>query len=52
MKTPNSISLRLLRQFDQYRILHVYHDMKMHADRIVNQGIDERTSVKSWAKVD
>src|SRR5262245_4085111 len=31
----------LLRQFDCYRILHVYREMNKVADRLANRGIDE-----------
>ena len=34
-------ALTLLRQFDSYRILHVYRDMNKVADRLANRGIDE-----------
>ena len=31
----------LLRQFDSYRILHVYREMNKLADKLANRGIDE-----------
>jgi ribonuclease HI len=31
----------LLRQFDAYRILHVYREMNKLADKLANRGIDE-----------
>ncbi len=31
----------LLRQFDAYRILHVYREMTQLADKLANRGIDE-----------
>jgi ribonuclease HI len=34
-------ALTLLRQFDSYRILHVYREMNRVADRLANRGIDE-----------
>ena len=34
-------ALTLLRQFDSYRILHVYREMNKVADRLANRGIDE-----------
>ena len=34
-------ALALLRQFDSYRILHVYREMNKIADRLANRGIDE-----------
>ena len=34
-------AVALLRQFDSYRILHVYREMNKVADRLANRGIDE-----------
>jgi ribonuclease HI len=34
-------AIALLRQFDSYRILHVYREMNKAADRLANRGIDE-----------
>jgi ribonuclease HI len=34
-------AVALLRQFDSYRILHVYREMNRLADRLANRGIDE-----------
>ena len=34
-------AMSLLRQFDSYRILHVYREMNKVADRLANRGIDE-----------
>ena len=34
-------AVTLLRQFDSYRILHVYREMNKVADRLANRGIDE-----------
>ena len=34
-------AMTLLRQFDAYRILHVYREMNKLADRLANRGIDE-----------
>ena len=34
-------ALTLLRQFDSYRILHLYREMNKVADRLANRGIDE-----------
>ena len=34
-------ALTWLRQFDSYRILHVYREMNKVADRLANRGIDE-----------
>jgi len=31
----------LLRQFDAYRILHVYREMNKLADKLANRGIDD-----------
>jgi hypothetical protein len=33
--------MNLLRQFDCYRIVHVYREMNKLADRLANRGIDE-----------
>ena len=33
--------MTLLRQFDRYRILHVYREMNKIADRLANRGIDD-----------
>jgi len=34
-------AMSLLRQFESYRILHVYREMNKVADRLANRGIDE-----------
>jgi len=44
-------ALALLRQFDTYRILHVYREMNKIADRLANRGIDDAAK-KRRAKVD
>lgn len=44
-------AVTLLRQFDAYRILHVYREMNKLADRLANRGIDDATK-KLRAKVD
>ena len=31
----------LLRQFDTYRMVHVYREMNKVADRLVNRGLDD-----------
>ena len=36
-------AVTLLRQFDGYRILHVYREMNQLADRMANRGIDDGT---------
>ena len=41
LKVPYQRALTLLRQFDSYRILHVYREMNQVADRLANRGIDE-----------
>jgi ribonuclease HI len=34
-------AIRLLRQFDSYRIVHVYRELNNLADRLANRGIDD-----------
>ena len=34
-------ALTLLRQFDSYRILHVYRELNKFADQLANRGTDE-----------
>jgi len=34
-------ALTLLRQFDSYRILHVYRELNKVADQLANRGTDE-----------
>lgn len=40
-------AVTLLRQFDSYRILHVYREMNKVADRLANRGIDEASRRKT-----
>ena len=42
----------LLRQFDSYRMVHVYREMNKVADRLVNRGIDNAMGETARAKVD
>ncbi|MGH7810117.1 MAG: ribonuclease HI family protein [Candidatus Binatia bacterium] len=41
LKTLYQRAMNLLRQFDSYRIVHVYREMNKIADRLANRGIDE-----------
>ncbi len=41
LKALHQRAMALLRQFDSYRILHVYREMNKVADRLANRGIDE-----------
>lgn len=41
LKTLYQRVMNLLRQFDRYRIVHVYREMNKLADRLANRGIDE-----------
>lgn len=41
LKTLYQRVMSLLRQFDRYRIVHVYREMNKLADRLANRGIDE-----------
>ena len=41
LKVLHQRAMTLLRQFDSYRILHVYREMNKIADRLANRGIDE-----------
>jgi ribonuclease HI len=41
LKTLYQRVMNLLRQFDCYRIVHVYREMNKLADRLANRGIDE-----------
>ena len=40
-------AMTLLRQFDSYRILHVYREMNQVADRLANRGIDQASRRKT-----
>jgi ribonuclease HI len=40
-------AMRLLRQFDSYRILHVRREMNKLADRLANRGIDQASKPTS-----
>ena len=41
LKVLHQRAMTLLRQFDYYRIVHVYREMNKIADRLANRGIDE-----------
>ena len=41
LKVLHQRAMTLLRQFDSYRIVHVYREMNKIADRLANRGIDE-----------
>jgi ribonuclease HI len=34
-------AMKLLRQFDSYRVVHVYREANKVADRLANRGIDQ-----------
>ena len=40
-------AMSLLRQFESYRILHVYREMNKVADQLANRGIDEASQRKT-----
>ena len=41
LKVLFSRAMKLLRQFDSYRINHVYREANKFADRLANRGIDQ-----------
>ncbi len=41
LKLLHQRAMTLLRQFDSYRILHVYRELSKLADRLANGGIDQ-----------